>query len=215
MGETPHPRLVASTLVLALGAPLAAAAQDSFPRAGHGAVGSWFGRAVEVCQTGVPVAACTAGLPAIGLFMTPTLNEDGTFIGNDSLALGAPPFGPHTTAHGQWVAIDETQFTVDYTFMLNTFPPTAAENPTVSALRFRWAGRVVDEDTAVGFVNLYFMPPVPSAWEPLADGEFPTLPPEAQAVVTPPSGFVTDPNTCRTQPECPLVFKFTIKRVAP
>jgi len=214
MSQTRSSKLGAWILVSALGTPLAALAQSTVPTAGHGAVGSWFGRAVEICQSGVPIAACTAGLPAIALYMTPTLTPDGLFIGNDSLALGAAPFGPHTTAHGQWVATSRTEFTTDYTFMLNTFPPPSAANSSVSALRFRWAGKVVDENTLVGYVNLYFLPPISTEWEELEANEFPPLPPEAEAVVTSPNGFVTDPDTCRT-PGCPLVFKFTIKRVAP
>jgi len=54
---------------------------------------------------------------------------------------------------------------------------------------------------------------LPLTWTPLGDGQFPAFPPEASGVVTP-QRFVTDPSTCRTD-GCPLVFKFTIKRVTP
>jgi len=213
MSETRRLKSVAGTLVLSLAGSLALAAQGT-PTADHGIVGSWFGMAIEVCPSGVPISACTGGLPAIVLYMSPTLTSDGNFVADDSLTLGTPPFGPHGAAHGQWIATSSTEFVVDYTFMLNTYPPPSAANASVIAGRFRWAGHVVDENTAVGYVNMYLPPPLPLVWTALEPGEFPTLPDEVTPVVTSPDGFVTDPNTCRT-PGCPLVFKFTIKRVAP
>lgn len=171
----------------------------------HPAVGSYFGRAVQVCAPGAPC-------PQIALFMTPTLTGDGLFLGNDSLTLGDAPFGPHTTAHGQWVPTSKTGFVADYTFMLPPTPPTPT--PTVSALRFRWLANVIDADTIVGFVNIYFFPPIPVQWESLGANQFPGLPSEASGVITSPAGVVTDPATCATL-GCPLVFKFTVKRVAP
>jgi hypothetical protein len=173
--------------------------------ANHPAVGSYFGRAVQLCAAGAPC-------PQIALFMTPTLTGDGLFLGNDSLTLGDAPFGPHTTAHGQWVPTSKTGFIADYTFMLPPTPPTPT--PTVSALRFRWLADAIDDQTLVGYVNIYFFPPIPIAWEPLAANQFPALPPEAAGAVTSPAGVVTDPSTCTTI-GCPLVFRFTVKRVAP
>ena len=142
--------------------------------------------------------------------MTPTLAADGTFLGNDSLSLGAPPFGPHTTAHGQWIATSATEFTADYTFMLNQFP--ARGDGAVQG--FRWAGQVIDRNTAVDYVNLYFSGPIQPSWSALLDNEFPVFPREANVAVTAPTTFVRDPSLCR-QAGCPPVFKFTIKRVAP
>jgi hypothetical protein len=42
----------------------------------HPAVGSYFGRATQVCAPGAPC-------PQIALFMTPTLTGDGIFIGSE------------------------------------------------------------------------------------------------------------------------------------
>jgi hypothetical protein len=171
--------------------------------ANHPAVGSYFGRAVQVCAPGAPC-------PQIALFMTPTLTGDGLFIGNDSLTLGGAPFGPHTTAHGEWVPTSKTGFVADYTFMLTAPTPT----PSITALRFRWLANVINRDTIVGYVNIYFFPPIPVEWEPLAANQFPSFPDEGLGTITPPNGVVTDPATCTTA-GCPLVFKFTVKRVAP
>ena len=205
---------VVGGLVAAIVIAGSAAAQtpSPLPTATHGVVGSWFGKAIQLCPSGVAPSACSGGNPALSLFMTPTIAADGTFLGNDSLTLGAPPFGPHTTAHGQWIATSVTDFTADYTFMLNQFPPRG--DGAVQALRFRWAGQLVDKNTAVGYVNLYFSAPFQPTWNVLLDNEFPAFPSEANVAVTAPSTFVRDPSLCR-QAGCPLVFKFTIKRVAP
>ena len=175
----------------------------------HPAVGSWFGKAVQVCAAGVAPAACNGGQPAVALFMTPTLSSDGIFLGNDSFALLPAPFGPHTTAHGAWVATSATEFTAEYVFMGDVFPPVAN---TVTGYRFRWLAKVISADTAVGYVNLYSLATVPLTWTPLQADEFPAFPVEALGFVTPPAGVVTDPTTCMGT-GCPLVFKFTIKRV--
>lgn len=179
--------------------------------ASHPAVGSWFGKADQVCIAGAVPSACANGQPAVTLYMTPTIYADGNFIGNDSLTLGTAPFGPHTTAHGAWVPTSATEFTADYVFMLPSFPPVP---DTVGGVRFRWAAQVISSDTAVGYVNVYFQPPLPLTWTQLVGNEFPAFPPEANGLVTSPQGMVKDPSLCR-QAGCPLVFKFTIKRVAP
>ena len=178
----------------------------------HPIVGSWFGKAVQLCVSAAP-SACVGGNPAITLLMTPSLYGDGNFLGNDSLTLGGAPFGPHTTAHGSWTPTSSTAFVTDYAFMLPTFPPPPG-GPTIQGLRFRWSGNVINPNTTVGFVNIYFSTPIPLTWQGLLGNEFPTFPAEANSIVTTPVGVVTDPTTC-TQPGCPLVFKFTIKRVAP
>jgi len=185
---------------------------DQLNTRNHPAVGSWFGKAVQVC-TGDPTKACTSlGFPAIALFMNPSIHADGIFLGNDSLTLGAAPFGPHTTAHGQWVPLSNTDFVADYMFMLNPFP--AVSFAAVGAIRFRWSAKVILPDTAVGWVNIYLFPPLPTVWESLKPADFPLFPKEAEPLVTSPKGFVYDPSQC-TSPACPLVFKFTIRRVAP
>lgn len=197
-------------LVAASITTLAAQSRPNF--ADHPLVGSWFGKAVQLCPAGVAPAACAGGNPAVVLFMTPTVAADGTFLGNDSLDLLSPPLGPHTTAHGGWIPTSRNGFRADYVLMLGTFPKQV--QPTISAVRFRWAGEVISADTAVGFVNAYFQPPLPLTWSRLSPGEFPGLPREADALVTSPPQFYTDPGDCRG-PACPLVFKFTIKRVRP
>jgi hypothetical protein len=159
----------------------------------------------------VAPSACASGQPANALFMTPTLTADGLFIGNDSFTLLAAPFGPHTTAHGTWTPTSPTEFTAEYVFMTVTFPP---EDKTVSGYRFRWGAQVISADTAVGYVNLYTLSAIPLTWTPLQPNEFPVFPSEARGFVTPPVGVVKDPTTCRPEIDgCPLVFKFTIKRV--
>ena len=170
----------------------------------HPAIGSWFGRAVELCAPG------DATCPKAALFMTPTITSDGNFIGNDSLTLAGPPFGPHTTAHGHWVATSGTDVVVDYVFML---PGTDAT--TVNALRFRWQASVNSYNTMVGFVNIYFGPPIPVKWEALATGSFPSFPDELQIPLISPAKFYTDAAQCPAGPAsgCPLIFKFQIQRV--
>lgn len=176
----------------------------------HPAVGSWFGRAIEVCRdTDDPNTNCNGLGPAFGLFMTPTLTSDGVFLGNDSLSIAGAPFGPHTTAHGQWVATGPKTFIADYVFMLPVGLPGL-----VGGVRFRWDAKVVDANTIVGYVNLYFQPPLSLEWDPLGTDEFPVFPAAANGLVTSPIGIVKDPDECTTG-GCPVVFKFTIKRVQP
>ncbi|HSL23736.1 MAG TPA: hypothetical protein VK886_19545 [Vicinamibacterales bacterium] len=193
----------------------ASAGQQPVPSAkdyaGHGAVGSWFGKAIQVCESGVAPAACSFGRPPVVLFMTPTLLPDGLFVADDSMTLGAAPFGPHTTAHGEWFPTSRREFTADYVFMLRSFPP---EPESITAVRCRWVGQVVSADTLTGWVNVYQQPLLPLSWQRLLDDEYPTFPRQANGIVTSPTGFLKDPTRCRTA-GCPLVFKFTIKRIAP
>jgi hypothetical protein len=205
------PALAVVSAVAVLMTAGSGAAQTKISMADHPAVGSWFGKAIQVCPQGVAPSACANGQPANALFMTPTLTPDGLFLGNDSFALLPAPFGPHTTAHGTWKPTSSTEFTAEYVFMTVTFPPVGG---TVSGYRFRWAAQVVSADTAVGYVNLYPLPAVPVTWTPLQPNEFPAFPDEALPFVTPPEGVVKDPTSCRPEVDgCPLVFKFTIKRV--
>lgn len=203
-------RLAGAVLgIAALGVATPARAADY---SGHGAVGSWFGKAIQVCPAGVAPSACANGQPAVTLLMTPTLTESGLFVADDSLLWVGAPFAPHTTAHGQWYPTSSTDFVADYIFMLGPFPPTPYL--AVSGFRARWVARVVDENTLVGWVNGYSTDPVPLSWQPLAENQFPTFPPEATNIITPKNNFVTDPATCKEE-GCPLVFKFTLKRVHP
>jgi hypothetical protein len=168
----------------------------------HPAVGSWFGKAVQLC-------ADPNNCPQAVLWMTPTMTADGTFLGNDSLALAGPPFGPHTTAHGKWSPTSDTEIIADYVFML----PGDPSSPSVSALRFRWSAQAVDPNTMVGYVNIFLFLPIPATWENVAPDKFPAWPSEADGLVTPPVGFLKDPAQCTGQ-ACPLVFKFVIHRVS-
>jgi|SRR5579872_3953894 len=201
--------MAAIGVALVLGRPARTAADFS----GHGAVGSYFGKAIQLCPTGVGPAACSVAGPALALYMTPTLAADGMFFGDDSFAVGTPPFGPHTAAHGQWFPTSPTEFVADYTFLLNTFPPIKS-TVSITALRFRWAGTVVDRNTLQGYVNMYLLSGNTPTWTELLGDQFPVLTPSESTVLTPPSSFVKDPSLCRTS-GCPLVFKFTVKRVAP
>ena len=171
----------------------------------HPAIGSWFGRAVELCATGDKTC------PQAALFHdADDYFRMATFIGNDSLTLAGPPFGPHTTAHGHWVATSGTDIVIDYVFML-----PGADATTVNALRFRWQASVNSYNTMVGTVNIFFGPPIPVKWEVIAAGAYPTFPNELLVPLTPPAKFVTDPAQCPGGPAsgCPLVFKFQIQRV--
>lgn len=183
----------------------------------HPVIGSWFGKAQQVCPSGAnPLVDCVGLGPAIPLMMTPTLTVGGGFIGNDSFALGdGPPFAPHTTAHGSWNPLSRTRFRADYVFMLPTylpFPPFSSVPGTITALRFRWEGQVKDK-TAVGTVNIYFVPAIPVAWV-APTGEFPAFPPEGTGAVTAPPKMILHPDDCTPAAPCPLVFKFTLKRVS-
>lgn len=180
--------------------------------ANHKAVGSWFGRAVQVCETGLAPSVCVGtGRPAEVLLMTPTLTPDGLFIADDSLTLQIN----HLTAHGQWRATSASEFLADYMFVLPNFPGTPAGS--LAGLRARWQGRVLDDNTLVGRVNAHLTAGVPVAWQRLADNEFPSIPSEASPLLTAPTGFIDSPQRCANPgtPGCPLVFKFTIKRIAP
>jgi hypothetical protein len=139
--------------------------------------------------------------------MTPTLGADGSFLGNDTLSFDSP----HLTAHGTWTPTSVTGFEADYAFAASRIP--GFPEHTVSALRFRWKGEVLDDRTLVGYVNAYVTLAIPIWWERLEADEFPGFPSEALPIVSTPSGFVIDPATCRTA-GCPLVFKFTVKRVS-
>lgn len=177
---------------------------------GHKAVGSWFGRAVQVCEQGVGPAVCVGtGRPAEVLLMTPTLTPDGLFIADDTLTLTVN----HLTAHGRWKATSATEFLADYMFLLPRVPGTR-EN-SLAGLRARWQGRVLDDNTLVGHVNAFLTADIPLWWQRLASNEFPGFPDEARPLVTAPSGFIFEPQRCEDPgtPGCPLVFKFTIKRI--
>jgi hypothetical protein len=200
--------LIISALALGI-LPVWAAEEATAPKADarHPAIGSWYGKAVQVC--GDPISAC----PKAALFMTPTLTQDGLFLGNDTFALGGPPFGPHTTAHGNWTATSPTAIVADYVFMGVVLLPVTF--PSTGALRFRWQAEVVDASTMVGYVNIFQQDPVATVWESLGENQFPTIPKEGQNVVAKPPQFFRDPNKCTLYPasSCPLVFKFRILRV--
>ena len=70
--------------VVSVGVPLASPQGFAEERLAHPhpAVGSWFGRAVELC------APADETCPKAALYMTPTLYVDGNFVGNDSFAIG-------------------------------------------------------------------------------------------------------------------------------
>ena len=101
--------LILSTLMLGAISALLITAEggrslNPFLQLRHPAVGSWFGKAVQL----------TDGSPGIVLTMSPTLTGTGSFLGNDFLALAGPPFGPHTTAHGRWDPTGRTSITAAY-----------------------------------------------------------------------------------------------------
>jgi hypothetical protein len=191
------------------------AAQTKLSPANHPAVGSYFGEAVQVCPSGVAPSACGYGAqPAAVLLMTPTLTADGLLVADDSLTLLPEPFGPHATAHGTWTPTSSTDFTAEYVFMTKTIPPPAS-GTTASGARARWQATVSDPDTLNGWVNAYFLSPVPVKWQRLVlDTDFPVLPPESSGFITNPGPFIRDPNLCPTD-RCAKVFKFTLKRVRP
>lgn len=204
--------LVGISLVAVLLALGRGAAQTGLSTADHPAVGSYFGKAVQLCPSGVAPSACVEGRPATALLMTPTLTSDGLFVADDSFTLLGAPFGPHATAHGKWVPTSRTEFIADYVFMTRPYPPVAS-GVAVTGVRARWQARVLDADTLVGWVNAYFLDPVPVDWERLAtEGAYPTFPPEGQAFITAHDNFIKDPSLCRTA-GCPQVFKFTLKRI--
>ncbi len=180
------------------------------PNGTHPAVGSWFGKAMEVCAQGVAPSACGNGQPAGILFMTVTITADGLFVGDDSLTLLETPFGPHGTAHGSWLPVNGTEFTADYVFLTKTFPPKVAN--TFSGARARWEAQAFDSNTLIGWVNAYFLDPVPIGWAPMQFNEFPTIPTESKGFLAPSTPFYKDPGQCLTD-GCPRVFKFTLKRV--
>ena len=182
------------------------ARSSSVRSGGHPAAGSWFGKAVQLLPSGAPG-------PGIALYMTPTLTEDGLFLGNDSLSLGAPPFGPHTTAHGRWAPTDRDSIVADYLFMLPGPPDDSTVPPTSSivAARFVWEADVIGRNTMVGHVNIQIGAPIPEDWESLTpDGDPVTLPEAAMDLVDAPAEFYSDPAAA---PPGVLVFKFKIQRV--
>lgn len=172
----------------------------------HPAIGGWFGEAIQLCATTTDPSCYQ-----VALLMTLNISSDGTFIGNDSLALGGPPFGPHTTAHGHWIPTSSTDIIADYVFML----PGTTTPPTINALRFRWQASATSYNVMTGYVNIFFGPAIPVVWQKLTPTQNPTLPAEIVPPLTPPVLFYTDPAQCPGgPPACPLVFKFTIQRVS-
>ena len=171
----------------------------------HPAIGSWYGKAVQLCPD--PVSAC----PKAALTMTPSIMADGQFIGNDTFSIAGFPFGPHTTAHGIWTAASPTRITADYVFL--NIPSSTGGVACTGAARFRWQAEMVDDNTMAGYVNYFPQPAIPTTWESLGPGENPTLPKELVDAVAVPPKFYTDPKECNFNPSCPLIFKFCIKRV--
>ncbi len=189
-------------------------AQTPLTTANHPAVGSYYGKAVQVCPAGVAPSACFFGTPAASLLMTLSLTADGQFIGIDSTTLLSPPVGPHGEAHGSWVATSPTGFTAEYVFLAPQNPPPV-KGVFAAGVRARWQAQATDADTLNGWVNAYFLGPVPVEWQRLAlDEEFPTLPSEAAPYYAPggDAPFYKNPSLCLTA-GCPLVFKFTVKRI--
>jgi hypothetical protein len=68
-----------------------------------------------------------------------------------------------------------------------------------------------------GYVNIYFGPQLPLGWTALSTGQFPAIAPALQFFLTPATTFYSDPSKCSGGPAagCPLIFKFSIGRVAP
>jgi hypothetical protein len=201
--------LTVATLLVVVSLQIGQAQNPS--TANHKAVGSWFGKAVQVCEPGLSPSVCVgAGRPADTLLMTPTLTPDGLFIADDSLTFNKH----HLTAHGQWRGTSATEFVADYMFVLSNIPGTPAGS--LAGLRARWQGRVLDDNTLVGYVNAVFTAGIPMVWSRLGDNEFPAIAPQMEPMFTPPASFTLQPQRCANPgfPGCPLVFKFTIKRIA-
>jgi hypothetical protein len=171
----------------------------------HPAIGSWMGEAVQLCAT-LTDPSCYQ----VTLLMTPTISSDGGFVAGDTLELGGPPFGPHTTAHGHWIPTSSTDIIADYVFMLpGTTTPLA-----VNALRFRWVASAINYNTITGYVNAFFGPAIPIPWQNIKPSAAPTLPTQIVAPLTAPVLFYTDPAQCPGgPPACPLIFKFQIQRI--
>ena len=205
-------RRMAPVMLVALLCAARGETQTTVNTADHPAVGAYFGKAMQVCPSGVAPSACANGQPASALFMSLVLTGDGRFIADDSTTLLGAPFGPHTTAVGTWTPTSNTEFTAEYIFMANAYPPPK-EGVHVQGLRARWMATVIDADTVVGWVNAYFLSSAPVVWSPLVlDGDFPELPVESLGFVTSPGEFIKNPSLCRTT-GCPQVFKFRIKKV--
>lgn len=207
--------LLCAALNLLTGTSLAFGSSSDYVklRENHPGVGAWFGMAVEDCTGTDPEKDCVGlGLPAVTIFMTPSFYADGNFLGNDSLALGKAPFGPHTTAHGEWVPTSRNGLVADIVFMLNPNESTTYTN----AVHITYSATVITPTEMVGYVNInIFFPPLELNWQNLSAGEFPKLPPAADYLRFPQDRVYTDQNQCTTFPGCPLVFRFRVKRVAP
>jgi len=207
------PALAAMVLGIATLVPTTAARAADY--SAFGGVGSWYGKAVQLCAPGSAPSACAGGFPAITMFVTSTLTADGRFVGDDSLQFGGPLLAPHTTANGQWFPLSSNQFIADYVFMAAPYPPVPN---SVATFKARWLGTVVDESTILGFINIHISPtPVPLQWERLGPDQFPSFPPEAGRIVAPAGAFIFDAFFCglATGTDCPLVFKVTLRRVGP
>ena len=178
-------------------------------QATHPTVGSWVGKAVQVCPE--PPAPCARG----AIMMTPTVNGDGTFTANDTLELIPPPFGTHTTAHGFWEPTGPRTMVADYVFINPTTLFTTFPSTTIT--RLRWSSETIDDDnTMVGYVNVYNSPLIPTVWESLGPDQFPTIPKEGYDLVKIPNRDVLKSSKeCPAFPPsaCPLIFKFKILRL--
>lgn len=203
--------VVAALVLLALVQPSRAVSGDF---SSFGAVGSWYGKAVQLCSPGSAPSACAGGLPAVTMFVTATLTGEGLFVGDDSLVFANPPFSPHTAAHGQWFPTSPNQFIADYVFLSEPYPPVPN---SVAGFKARWVAQVVDHSTILGWINLFITPAVPLQWQAVGPSQFPVFPPEAARILAPADPFIFDPVFCAiaTGTNCPLVFKFTLARVGP
>jgi hypothetical protein len=196
---------------VAAGMSLLYAEEDAKPKADAVSplVGTWFGKAVQVC--GEPISACSKG----AIMMTPTVHADGMFTANDTLEFVPVPFGTHATAHGAWESTGPKSMIADYMFLNPTVAATIF--PSSTATRLRWSSEVTDDgNTMVGYVNAYSKPVVPTVWESLDKDQFPTVPKEGiDIAVIPDKTVYKHPSECTLYPpsSCPLVFKFRILRV--
>ncbi len=197
--------------VAVAGAHPGVAQNKALATSSHPIVGAWIGSGAQVCPSGVAPSACWNGTAAGALMVMPTFTSDGHFFADDTLTLAGPPFGPHSAEHGNWTATSGTDFTAVDVFIANPFPPSQGHTALFLA---RWTGTVNNDGTVTGWFDGYPQPPVPVSWTQLVGNEFPAFPAEAGGVVDggPASSFVKDPTLCVT-PNCPIVFKFTLKRL--
>lgn len=163
----------------------------------HGAIGSWFGRAVPIpgqtiCEPGTPNCAVP---PEI--VMVFTVHEDGTFIGIDSNIFAG---GSHSTAHGEWTALGPASIKAAFTLL-----QSAPNGVFLGGFKNLFEANVINQNRMEGKIHAFLYLYTDANGKVITDADgFPTPSP------------LSPPDQCSPAVGCiPLgSFSFKVQRVS-